>query len=63
MGGLAAIHLSFIFRFLECLPFHVWPTALKLGCITNFDMHFFGMHFFGIRSSASTSIVQLHYVM
>ena len=26
------------------IPF-VWPTALKLGCLTNFDMPFFVMEF------------------
>ena len=36
---LTTIHLSLIFGVFKCLSFCIfWPTALKLGCITNFDM-------------------------
>ena len=27
---------------------HAWPTALKLGCITNFDMLFLVMGFISL---------------
>ena len=44
MAVLTTIHLSLIFGFSKCLPFRVFrPTALKLGCITNFDMLFLVM--------------------
>ena len=40
MGRLTTKHLALIFRFFKCLPLPpcVWPAALKLGCVTNFDM-------------------------
>ena len=42
---LTAIHLSLIFGFIKCL-YHsacVWPTALKLGCVSNLDTLFLVM--------------------
>ena len=47
MGGLTAIHLSLIFLVVSnvCHSACVWPTALKLGCVTNFDMCFLVMGF------------------
>ena len=44
MGRLTTIHLSLIFGFFKCVPFR--PTALKLGCVTNFDMLIFVMDSF-----------------
>ena len=45
MGRLTTIHLSLLFSsFSNVYHFAcVWPTALKLGCITNFDMLFLVM--------------------
>ena len=44
---LTVIHLSLIFGFF----YHsacVWPTALKLGCLTNFDMLFLVIGFISL---------------
>ena len=40
--GLTATHFSHLFadQFTVCHSMCVWPTALKLGCITNFDILF-----------------------
>ena len=45
MGQLTLLFLGFsnVFHFV-C----VWPTALKLGCITNFDMLFLVMWFISL---------------
>ena len=47
---LSYIDLSLIFGVFKCLPFHlsVWPTALKLGSITNFDILFLVMGFISL---------------
>ena len=42
MDRLTTIYLSFIFGFSNVYhSAYVWPTALKLGCVTNFDMLLF----------------------
>ena len=41
LGGLTPLHFSYFIFFLSsnvCHSVCVWPTALKLSCITNFDM-------------------------
>ena len=45
---LTAIHLSLILGFFQMsvVPRVFWPTALKLGCMTSFDMLFLEFHFF-----------------
>ena len=65
---LTAIHLIFWVSF-QCLPFRVCLviTALKLGCITNFDMHFVVMGFLSLIDEIQFMLIsgshhQLHKV-
>ena len=46
MYGSLSTHVASYFRVFQMstIP-SVWPTALKLGCLTNFDMLFLVMEF------------------
>ena len=48
MGRLTTIHLSFSGFSNVCHSVCVWPTALKLGCITNSGMLFLVMGFISL---------------
>ena len=40
----------------------VWPTALKLGCITNFDMLFLMMGFISLVDEIQSMLISNHHV-
>ena len=40
----------------------VWPTALKLGCITNFDMLFLVMGFISLVDEIQFILISSHHI-
>ena len=40
----------------------VWPTALKLGCITNFDTLFLVMGFISVVDKIQFMLISRHYI-
>ena len=58
---LTAIHLIFwvfnVYHNSAC----VWLTALKLGCITNFDMHFVVMGFLSLIDEIQFMLISIHH--
>ena len=63
MGRLTTIHLSLIFGFSNV--YHsacVCPTALKLGCITNFDMLFLVMGFIALVDEIQFMLFSSHHI-
>ena len=55
---LTAIHLSRIFGFqIFAHSAFFWPTALKLGCITNFDRLFFIMGFISLDEEIKLMLI------
>ena len=41
----------------------VWPTALKLGCITNFDMLFLVMGFISLVDEIQFMLISSHHYL
>ena len=48
---------------MSAIPHVFWPSFLKLGCVTNFDMLFLLIHFFGyiIKFMATSHLVTVGY--
>ena len=40
----------------------VWPTALKLGCVTNFDMLFLVMGFISLTDEIQFMLISSHHI-
>ena len=40
----------------------VWPTALKLGCVTNFDMLFLVMRFISLVDEIQLMLISSHHI-
>ena len=60
MGGLTDIHLYLFSSFSNvCHSACVWPTALKLGCISNFDMLFLVMGFIYLVDESQCMLIYL----
>ena len=49
--------LSLSFFFNVCHSVGVWPTALKLGCVTNFDMLFLVMGFISLVDEIKVMLI------
>ena len=65
VGRLTTIHLSLFLRFFFPNVYHsmcVWPTALKLGCITDFDMLFLVMGFISLVDEIQFILISSHHI-
>ena len=63
MGRLTTIHLSLIFGFFNVYHFAcVWPTALKLGCTSNFDTLFLVMGFISLVDEIEFMLISSRHI-
>ena len=63
MGCLTAIHVSYFRVFqMSAIPRVFWPTALKLGWITNFDMLFLVMEFISLVDEIQFMLISSRHI-
>ena len=61
--GWTIIHLSLIFGFSNVYHFAcVWPTALKIGCISNFDVLFLVMEFISLSDKTQFMLISSRHI-
>ena len=64
VGRLITIHLSLIFGFFKVYhSVRVWPTALKLGCITNFATLFLVMGFISLVDEIQFMLISSRHIV
>ena len=63
MDRLTTIHVTYFRVFqMSAIPRVVWPTALKLGCVTNLDMLFLVMGFICLIDEIQFMLINSHHI-